>query len=836
VGTIVMPPVVLIYTAYSHRIFVHNKVEPGSHDHCVRPDWPETHRTMTGATMSNSLVPSVEPSENAQPASDDTPTFAPYHAAAGGWGALRATAQALREQSVALKGSKALLSVNQPDGFDCPGCAWPDPVHTSSFEFCENGAKAVAFELTKRRVTRAFFAEHTVRALEQQSDYWLEEQGRLTEPMRYDAETDHYVPVDWNEAFTLIGRELNALDDPNRAEFYTSGRTSNEAAFLYQLFVRRFGTNNFPDCSNMCHEPTSVGLPESIGIGKGTVLLDDFSQADAIFVIGQNPGTNSPRMMTELHNASHRGVPIVVFNPLRERALERFTAPQSPIEMATFSETRIASEYCQVCAAGDVAALKGVMKLVLEAHDTALQLGNAPVLDTAFIAQHTHGFTEFADDLRRTKWNDVLPACGLSYDQLRRVAEIYIRARNVIACYGMGITQHRTGSANVQQILNLLLLRGNIGRPGAGICPVRGHSNVQGDRTVGIDEKPSPAFLDQLGKVFGFTPPRAHGHNVVKAVQAMVDGDAKVFVGLGGNFVRAVPDRDIAEAAMRRMRLTVGINTKLNRGHLVHGEQALILPCLARSDIDIQVSGRQAITVEDSMSMVHASSGLVQPPSEQLKSEVAIVCGMADATLPRDGIDWSYFVADYSRIRDKIEAVLPQLFFDFNRRIDQPGGFHLTNPPRQRVWNTPTGRANFLIFSGVEEDPQVSHPDMLRLMTLRSHNQYNTTVYGLDDRYRGVFGGRMVVFINEADMQRRGIAAGSLVEIESLAEDGKRRVVRGFRVKAYDIPLGSIGAYYPETNPLLPLAHYDRKSGTPAAKSIPVLVRPIGTTTEPSRE
>ena len=782
--------------------------------------------------MSDTPFPPAGPIGTAQHAPDDAPEFAPYHAPAGGWGALRATAQALREQSVALKGSKALLSMNQPDGFDCPGCAWPDPKHTSSFEFCENGAKAVAFELTKRRVVREFFATHSVRELEQQSDYWLEQQGRLTEPMRYDAETDHYVPIDWNEAFALIGRELNALDDPNQAEFYTSGRTSNEAAFMYQLFVRRFGTNNFPDCSNMCHEPTSVGLPESIGIGKGTVLLDDFAQADAIFIIGQNPGTNSPRMMTELHNASRRDVPIVVFNPLRERALERFTAPQDPIEMATFGETRIASEYCQLGAGGDVAALKGVMKLVLEAHDTALQNGTAPVLDLAFIEQHTHGFGAFADDLRRTEWDDILRACGLPYDQLRRVADIYIRARSVITCYGMGITQHRTGSANVQQVLNLLLLRGNIGRPGAGICPVRGHSNVQGDRTMGIDEKPSPAFLDQLQKAFGFAPPRVQGHNVVRAVRAMVDGDAKVFIGLGGNFVRAVPDWDIAEAAMRRMRLTVGINTKLNRGHLVHGEQALILPCLARSDIDMQVSGRQAVTVEDSMSMVHASAGLVEPPSGQLKSEVAIVCGMAGATLPGNGIDWDYFVADYNRIRDKIEAVLPQLFSDFNLRIRQPGGFHLTNPPRDRVWNTTTGRANFLVFPGVQENPVVSHPDMLRLMTLRSHDQYNTTIYSLDDRYRGVFGGRMVVFMNEADMRQRGIAPASLVEIESLAEDGNRRVVRGFKVKAHDIPPGSIGAYYPETNPLLPLAHHDRKSGTPAAKSIPVLVRSIGTATE----
>jgi molybdopterin-dependent oxidoreductase alpha subunit len=754
----------------------------------------------------------------------EKPVFAPYDAPAGGWGALHATARALREQSVEIKGSRALLSMNQPDGFDCPGCAWPDPSHTSSFEFCENGAKAVTWELTKHRVTREFFATHTVRELEQESDYWLEQQGRLTEPMRYEPATDHYLPIGWDEAFALIGRELNGLDDPNEAEFYTSGRTSNEGAFMYQLFARRFGTNNFPDCSNMCHEPTSVGLPESIGIGKGTVLLDDFAYADAIFIIGQQPGTNSPRMLTELHRASRRGVPIIVFNPLRERALERFAAPQDPIEMATFGETRVASEYCLVRIGGDVAALKGVMKLALEAHDEALSKGAAPVLDVDFIAQHTHGFEAFADNLRRTTWEDILSVSGLPRDQLERVANIYMQARAVIVCYGMGITQHRLGTANVQQTVNLLLLRGNFGKPGAGICPVRGHSNVQGDRTMGVDENPKRELLDQIKKVFGFEPPQARGHRVVDAVQAMVDGRAKVFIGLGGNFVRAVPDWPAAEAAMRQLRLTVAVSTKLNRGHLVHGQQALILPVLARSDIDMQASGRQSITVEDSMSMVHASHGLVHPPSGHLKSEVAIVCGMAKATLSDCGIDWDYFVADYNRIRDKIEEVFPQLFAGFNERIRRPGGFHLTTPPRERIWNTPTGRANFMVFPGVSEDEAVSNPAMLRLATLRSHDQYNTTIYTLDDRYRGVFGGRMVVFMNEADMRERGIAEGDPVEIESLADD-KHRVVSGFWAKPHSIAAGSVGAYYPETNPLLPLAYHDVKSGTPAAKSIPVLVR-----------
>ena len=755
----------------------------------------------------------------------DKPIFQPNDAPAGGWGALHATAKALREESAIVKGGRSLLSMNQPDGFDCPGCAWPDSKHTSSFEFCENGAKAVAWETTKRRVTREFFATWTVDALERQSDHWLEDQGRLTEPMRYDPANDKYVPVTWDEAFALIGQELRVLTDPNEAEFYTSGRTSNEAAFLYQLFARLYGTNNFPDCSNMCHEPTSVGLPESIGIGKGTVVLDDFEHTDAIFILGQNPGTNSPRMMTELHNASRRGVPIVVFNPLKERALERFAAPQDPIEMATFASTRIASEYCQVRVGGDAAALKGIMKLVLDADDAARAAGQPPVLDTAFITEHTDGFEAFAADLRQTAWDDILSTSGLPRDQLERVARVYLQSNAVIAIYGMGITQHRLGTDNVQQLVNLLFLRGNIGRRGAGICPVRGHSNVQGDRTVGIDEKPKPEFLDRLGRVFGFDPPQAHGHNVVHAVEAMLDGGAKVFIGMGGNFVAAVPDKPLVEQAMRNLRLTVAVTTKLNRAHLVHGKEALILPCLARSEIDFQKSGPQSITVEDSMSMVHASGGLLTPASEHLKSEVAIVCGMARATLPETTVDWQSFEDNYDLIRDKIEAVFPDLFQDFNSKIRKPGGFRLANGASERVWRTATGKARFLVFRGVAEDPPVPHPDMLRLATIRSHDQYNTTIYSMDDRYRGVYGTRTVVFMNKDDMAARSIAPHALVEIEALSEDDVERRVRGFAALPYNIPSGSIAAYYPETNPLLALAHHDAKSGTPAAKSIPVIVR-----------
>ncbi len=656
--------------------------------------------------MSDPTVPSSDDNAGARVIEPEGgAVFEPYESPAGGWGALQATARALREQSVVLKGTRALLSMNQPDGFDCPGCAWPDPKHTSSFEFCENGAKAVTFELTKRQVTREFFAAHTVAELANHSDFWLEEQGRLTEPMRYDRVTDHYVPITWDHAFTMIADHLNALQSPDRAEFYTSGRSSNEAAFVYQLFVRRFGTNNFPDCSNMCHEATSVGLPMSIGIGKGTVLLDDFDATDAIFIIGQNPGTNSPRMMTSLRSASRRGVPIVAINPLRERALERFAAPQAPIEMVTFSSTRIASKYCQVKVGGDLAVLKGIMKLVLETHDEAVAASRPAVLDEPFIEEHTTGFELLADDIRNTSWDDILRVSGLERAEIERIARIYIGAKSCIIVYGMGITQHRQGTHNVQQIANLLLMRGDFGRPGAGICPVRGHSNVQGDRTVGITEVPSAELLGQTERVFGFHPPQHHGHAVVDALLAMIDGRAQVFVGLGGNFVAATPDTENVRTAMRRLKLTVGINTKLNRGHVVHGQDALILPCLARSDIDLQATGRQSVTVEDSMSMVRASSGLVTPCSPQLKSEVSIICGIARATVPNSGIDWDALEGNYDLIRDKIEAVYPKLFQDFNARTSK-------FPGRARTSRGP-GCADRRSYS--DDDPQprsVQHDDL----------------------------------------------------------------------------------------------------------------------------
>ncbi|MGE4482183.1 FdhF/YdeP family oxidoreductase [Acidocella sp.] len=745
--------------------------------------------------------------------------FETYDAPAGGWGAAKATAKILLEQSVAVKGSQALLKMNQPDGFKCPSCAWPNPEREKKLEFCENGVKALAVEATRKRATRELFARYSVAELMTQSDYWLEEQGRLTEPMRYDPATDHYVPVSWEDAYKLIASELNALASPDEAEFYTSGRTSNEAAFLYSVFVREFGTNNFPDCSNMCHEPTSRGLPMSIGIGKGTVVIGDFAKAEAIFIIGQNTGTNSPRMMTELVNARKRNVPIVAVNPMPERALIRFTEPQDMVEMATFQSTSISSEFVHVKIGGDVAFLKGIMKVLFER-----QAAGEAVLDEDFIQEHTNGFEALKADIEATEWRDIVRVSGIDEAQIRRCANVYIVSKATIICFGMGVTQHQQGARVIQQIANLLMLRGNFGKPGAGICPVRGHSNVQGDRTVGIEEKPTAAYLDQLEKVFGFKPPREHGHHVVESVKAMIAGTAKVFIGLGGNFIHAIPDTPIGYEAMRRLNLTVGIATKLNRGHLVHGKQALILPVIARSEIDRQATGEQFVTIEDAMSNVTSSRGILEPASPELRSEVEIVCRMAMAAMPSSLVPWADYIADYALIRGKISEVYPALFHNYNERIKAPGGFHLTVPPRERKWNTESGRANFLLFDGLDEDKPIGGAEMFRLSTVRSHDQYNTTIYSYSDRYRGVYDGRMVLFMNEEDMRAANIAPHAKVALETIADDDVARRVEGLTVYPYPMPRGSLAGYYPELNPLLPLGHFDEISGTPAAKSIPVRV------------
>ncbi|HSI39902.1 MAG TPA: FdhF/YdeP family oxidoreductase [Xanthobacteraceae bacterium] len=756
-------------------------------------------------------------------------TIRPYRQPAGGWGALKAMGTALAEQHVLIAGMATLARMNQPGGFDCPGCGWGDPKHTSPFEYCENGGKAVAWETTTARCTPAFFAAHTVSELAGLNDFELEMQGRLTHPMRYDAQSDRYLPVSWEAAFALVARHLKALPDPNMAEFYTSGRASNEAAFLYQLFAREYGTNNFPDCSNMCHEATSVGLPQSIGVGKGTVLLEDFDRADCILIFGQNPGTNAPRMMTSLRNASRRGAAILSFNPFRERALERFQAPQSPVEMATLSSTPISSRLYQVKVGGDVAVLKGLMKSLVEADRQARAQDLAPVLDWDFIRGHTAGIAPLIADLDATSWDDIARISGLSRADIDEAAGAYMKAERAIIVYGMGITQHRHGTQNVQQIANLALLRGNVGREGAGICPVRGHSNVQGDRTVGITEVPSATLLDALKARFGFEPPRRPGHNVVTALEAMARGEVRVFIGLGGNFAAAVPDWQATHAALRTLDLTVHIATKLNRSHLVHGREALILPCLGRTEIDLQAGGPQAVTVEDSMSMVHASQGHNPPAGEQLKSEPAIVAGLARATLgPGSRVDWEALTGDYALIREHIEAVFP-IFQGYNARIAQPGGFHLTSLARERIWATASGKANFLVCAGLCEDPKLRDGEALWLTTVRSHDQYNTTLYSLSDRYRGVYGQRDVIFLNEGEMARRGLAADDRVDLVTLSEDGIERAVRGFRVVPYAFPDGGCAAYYPETNPLVPLYAHDPQSFTPASKGVPVrLVKSSG--------
>jgi molybdopterin-dependent oxidoreductase alpha subunit len=748
----------------------------------------------------------------------DVPGIRPYDDPAGGWGALRATARAMREQMDLIEAPLALLRTNKPDGFDCPGCAWPDKEHTSTFQFCENGAKAVTWEATAKRVPPEFFAAHTVSSLLERSDYELENEGRITHPMAYDRATDTYRPVSWEAAFARIGDVLRALPDPNMAEFYTSGRASNEAAFLFQIFAREYGTNNFPDCSNMCHEATSVGLPQVIGIGKGTVSLEDFDRCELIISMGHNPGTNHPRMMGTLHDCARRGVPIIVFNPLRERALERFANPQDPIEMGTLGSTPIASTYYQVRNGGDTAALKGIMKALL-----ALDTAGPAVLDHAFIAQHTDGFADFATDLARTAWADIEQACGLPRSALEEVAHAYARSNATIISYGMGITQHMRGTATVQQIACLLLLKGNYGKPGAGICPLRGHSNVQGNRTVGITEKPIAAMFDGIERTFGFRPPPHHGHDAVAAMQAICEGRSKALICLGGNFSIALPDPARCLEGMRGLDLAVHLATKLNRSHLLVGRESFILPVIGRTEQDLQAGGAQSVTVEDSMSMVHASRGKLSPPSPHVRSEPAIVAGMAMATLPASKVSWRDLIADYDRIRDKIESVFPE-FDRFNERIRKPGGFRLPLPPTERIWNTPSGKAQFIPFLGLEEDSSVAGQRVLRLATIRSHDQYNTTIYGLDDRYRGVFGRRDVLFMNEADLAANGLEHGDLVEVETALPPSGRYRLRLTAI-AHDIARGSVAAYYPEANTLVPLDYQDKESGTPSYKSVPVQVR-----------
>src|SRR4051812_36301787 len=741
----------------------------------------------------------------------------PKEVAGGLTAAWVATKHVAREMGL-VRGTRTLLRLNQKDGFDCPGCAWPDPDGKRSHaEFCENGAKAVAEEATTRRVTPEFFREWSVADLSRKSDYWLGKQGRITQPVVLRRGATHYEPIEWDEAFKLIAGKLNSLASPDEAAFYTSGRTSNEAAFLYQLFVRQFGTNNLPDCSNMCHESSGRALTETIGVGKGTVTLEDFRLAEAIFVVGQNPGTNHPRMLTSLQEAKRRGCKIVHVNPLPEAGLNRFKHPQHPLDLLG-GGTQLADIFLQVRINGDVPLLKGIMKEVLEAEE----LRPGDVLDWKFIHEHTHGFEEFARALRAVAWDALVEQSGITREEMREAARIFIESKRTIVCWAMGLTQHKNAVANIQEIVNLLLLRGQLGKSGAGACPVRGHSNVQGDRTMGIWERPTDEFLNSLAREFDFEPPRRHGLDTVETIKAMHERRVKVFFAVGGNFLSATPDTEFTAEALRRCRLTAHVSTKLNRAHLVTGEQALILPCLGRTERDVQKSGEQFVSVENSMGVVHSSRGSLEPASTQLLSEPAIVARLARATLDRrGGVEWEWLVEDYDRVRDLIERVIPG-FDDYNRRVREPGGFYLPNLAREGVFKTSTGRANFTVHELPRNELE---PGQFLMMTVRSHDQFNTTIYGLDDRYRGVQGERRVVFLNPEDVREQGLSAGQVVDLVSHF-DGEERTARRFIVVPYRIPRRCAATYFPETNVLVPVAHVADKSNTPASKSVRISVRP----------
>jgi len=746
--------------------------------------------------------------------SQDAPTVAaPKHAAAG----LPAVVHSLRmatEQMSPRRTLATLRKVNQPDGFDCPGCAWPEPGKTHAAEFCENGAKAVAEEATERRITSAFFAEHSVESLAERSGYWLGQQGRLTEPMLLDAGATHYTPVSWDDAFALIADELGQLDTPDGAAFYTSGRTSNEAAFVYQLFARRLGTNNLPDCSNMCHESSGSALTETIGIGKGSVHLKDLYQADLIIVAGQNPGTNHPRMLSALERAKRAGAKIVSVNPLPEAGLERFKNPQNARGLAGRG-TKLTDLFLQIRLGGDLALFRALNQLVLAAPDG---------VDRDFVAEHCHGFEEFAAEAAATTREEVLAATGLPWSQIEELAGLVLSSRKIIVCWAMGLTQHKHAVPTIREVVNFLLLRGNVGRPGAGVCPVRGHSNVQGDRTMGIFERPSAAFLDSLAKEFAFEPPREHGYDSVDTIRAMRDGRVRVFFAMGGNFVAATPDTLTTEAAIRRTSLTVHVSTKLNRSHVVTGARALILPTLGRTDRDWTAAGAQFVSVEDSMGIVHSSRGGLQPPAPGLLSEVAIVCRLARAALgPQDELPWEEFATSYDAIRDRISRVVPG-FDDFNAKVRRPGGFTLPHGPRDsRTFPTATGKANFTVNPLTA--PEVPAGRLL-LQTLRSHDQYNTTIYGLDDRYRGITGGRRVVLVNPADAAGLGLTEGGYVDLVSEWKDGVERRAPHFKVVHYPVARGGAAAYYPETNVLVPLDSTADISNTPTSKAVVIRFEP----------
>jgi molybdopterin-dependent oxidoreductase alpha subunit len=791
-----------------------------SHYHPVKRDVQSESDARQDAVASGS--PDIRPAHDrgvrAQPPEEppgSTRVSTPKSYAGGVPSVLATFSRAYDEMGVR-RSLRTLRTVNQKGGFDCQSCAWPDSDGPRrAIEFCENGAKAVAWEATTRRATPELFARYSVAELSEQSDHWLGESGRLTHPLVLPDNATHYEPISWDDAFALIATELSTLVSPDEAAFYTSGRTSNEAAFLYQLFVRQFGTNNLPDCSNMCHESSGTALTESIGVGKGTVTLADFTRAQAIFIIGQNPGTNHPRMLTTLEDAKRQGATIVSINPLDETGLRRFKHPQDVRDLLGRG-TRLADLVVRVRVNGDVAVLKGIAKDLLERERKT----PGSVIDRDFITGHTAGFDTYAAALGTMSWDAIVAAGGVSREDIAHAADVFARSERTITCWGMGLTQHHNAVANIQEIVNLHLLRGQIGKQGAGLCPVRGHSNVQGDRTVGIWERPRPEFLESLGRAFDFVPPRHHGYDTVETIRAMHAGRVKVFFALGGNFLQATPDTEYTAAALRRCRLTVHVSIKPNRAHLVAGKRALVLPCLGRSERDLQATGEQLVSTENSMGVVQMSRGVLGPASPHLLSEPAIVARLARATLgTRSTVDWEWLVADYDRIREAIERVIPG-FDRYNERVREPGGFYLPNKARLREFLTASGKANFT----VHPLPHLAvGPRQLVLTTVRSHDQFNTTIYGLNDRYRGIRGGRRVVFMNADDMRERGIEDGALVDITSY-HDSEERHARRFRAVRYDVPRGSAAAYFPEANVLVAAGSVAEKSNTPASKSIVVSV------------
>ena len=751
----------------------------------------------------------------------------PHQVAAG----LPALTQSLRftlRETGFTRGMSDWLKVNKKDGFDCQSCAWPSPDdHRHVFEFCENGVKALTSEATKKKITPDFFREHSIAELQQQSDNWLELQERLVHPVVKLAGGTHYEAIEWDQAFALMGEELNALPTPNAAAFYTSGRTSNEAAFLYQLFARQFGTNNLPDCSNMCHESSGAALNEAIGIGKGCVTLEDFEKADGIFILGQNPGTNHPRMMTVLERAKKNGAKIVAINPMPEPGLMEVVNPnpqeyRNPLTFAAkmlFNKgTPLSDLWLPIRLNGDMAAMRGIMKEMLAEEDRA----PGSVFDRAFIEEHTFGFEPFVRHLRETPWDVILQGSGLTRDQIRHAARIAMGCKRIIACWAMGLTQHKNAVATIQEVMNFLLLGGHIGRAGAGPCPVRGHSNVQGDRTMGIWERMNDDFMDKLGREFQFTPPREHGTDTVETIKQMHEGKIRCFLGMGGNFLAASPDTEYTAKAMQKCRLTAHVSTKLNRSHLITGEIALILPCLGRSEVDKKEWGEQFVTVEDSMGIINSSRGHAEPASEHLLSEPAIVGRLAEATLGgRSTVDWKGLVANYDRIRDHIDHVIPG-FEDFNHRI-RTDVFYLPNDPRdRRQFHTPTGKATFIMS---ELAPIKLEPGQYLMMTVRSHDQFNTTIYGLNDRYRGVYNGRRVVFMNSEDVDAAGLQQGQLVDLTSHYE-GEERLARHFQVAPCEIARGCTATYFPEANVLVPINSTADRSNTPTSKSLVISIEP----------